>query len=97
MYALYQSGGPLLGVGETIDAACEDATLEEALLVNDLGQPVTLDEYEDFTRLYVRGIEIPGNLYLRRCTPALFHAAIDTPPARLRYIVRQDGAVTLHH
>lgn len=95
MFALYQSDGPLLGVGETIEATCEDAQLVETLVLNALGQPVDLEAYDDFARVMAPGGEVPGELYLRRCTWALFEAARDTPPPQLGYYVRGDGVVAL--
>lgn len=93
MYALYQSGGLLLGVGETPEAALEDALLHEALLVNAVGEALDLDQYADYTRLAAPGLEVQGDLYLRRCSLALFEAALDTVPSNLPYHVDNAGIV----
>ena len=95
MFALYQSGGALLGVGETAAAALDDALLEEAILVNALGAAVDLDQYWDYTRVTIPGLEVSGELYLRRCTLALFEAAYDAVPSALRYYTRTDGYLDL--
>ena len=95
MFALYQSAGVLLGVGETEDAALDDALLEEALLVNALGEEVDVDQYYDYTRVTTPGLEVDGELYLRRCTLAVFEAARDAVPSALRYYTRTDGYLDL--
>ena len=95
MFALYQSGGVLLGVGETVDAALDDALPEEAALVNALGEAVDLDQYYDYTRVTAPGLEVEGELYLRRCTLALFEAARNAVPSSLRYYTRDDGYLDL--
>ena len=95
MFALYQSGGALLGVGETEDAALDDALLEEALLVNAFGEAIDLDQCDDYTRITTPGLEVDGELYLRRCTLALFEAARDAVPSALGYYTRTDGYLEL--
>jgi len=91
MYAIYQSGGLLLGVGESIDAAIEDARWEETLMVNALGEPLDVDRYADYTRITTPGLEITGELYLRRCSLALFEAARDAVPSNVTYHVDDQG------
>ena len=93
MYALYQSGGRLLGVGETMDAALQDARWEEAMMVNALGEPLDVDRSEDYTRVTTPGLEVAGELYLRRCSLALFEAARDIVPSSMAYHVDEHGVV----
>ncbi len=99
MYILYQAGGPIWGVGET-KAHCLDDASEQAAL---LGVPLAADgmvldveeDFLDFTRLSVPGLEMDGELYLRRCTLALWDALQGargaSPPCR--YVVCADGVV----
>ena len=97
MYAIYQSGWRLLGVGETVDAALDDARLEEAFLLNAIGEPVDADQYTNYTRLAAPGLEVEGDLYMRRCSLALFEAARDTVPSSLPYHVDAHGVVQKGH
>ena len=80
-FALYQSGGPLLGVGETIDACLEHKLqwlITSPALMDDLGElitPATL-QYTDCTADHPPPgtCELTGALYLRRATTALRQA-----------------------
>ena len=97
MYAIYQSDGRLLGVGETVDDAMEDARLEETCLLNATGSPVDADQYTNYTRFAAPGLEVEGDLYMRRCSLALFEAARDTVPSSLPYHVDAHGVVQKGH
>ena len=93
MYAVYQSEGALLGVGETIDDALGDARWEETMMSNALGEPIDIDIYTDYTQMTAPGLEVAGEIYVRRCELALFEAARDTVPSSVPYHVNAFGVV----
>lgn len=99
MFCLYQSGGTLLGVGETINQVLEDARgyLEgKPGLLDELGVPLDVEEYMDFTRVAEPGLEVTGELYLRRCSLALFEEAYTTPDrSAVPYHIWDNGVVGL--
>ena len=97
MYAIYQSGWRLLGVGETVDAALDDARLEETFLLNATGEPMDVEQYTNYTRFAAPGLEVEGDLYMRRCSLSLLEAARDAVPSSLQYHVDAHGVVQKGH
>ncbi len=102
MYVLYQAGGPLLGIGESVDealAAAEAALDERAVpLLDALGGVLTAEDATDLTRSSAPpgGLEVPDNLYVRRGTYALWVAAWQAGAREeVAYQVGQDGVVRL--
>ena len=100
MFVLYQAYGPILGVGDTKNACLDDAegyTMEQdtPLLGSDGTLLEVTEDYLDFTRLTVAGLEQEGELYLRRCTPPLgaYLQLSTTERSCVLYAVRADGLV----
>jgi hypothetical protein len=100
MYCLYQSSGPLLGVGEWTDQAIEDGThyaeTHNLHLMDELGFPVWPDDCTDLTTLTDGVVEVGGDIYLRRCSLALYEEAYTAPDrSTLAYTIGADGVVRL--
>ena len=93
LYAVYQSEGALLGVGETVYEALEDARWDETMMGNALGEPIDFDTYTNYTRMTAPGLEVAGEIYVRRCALVLFEAARDTVPSSVPYHVNAVGVV----
>ena len=99
MFALYQSNGLLYAVAETIDgclASFEGYLADHPAPLGDDGRALGAEDYLDFTSLQTPGLEVPGELYLRRCTLALFAASTEADVPLLPYGVQDNGIVTLN-
>ena len=79
--------------------ALEDArhTVADLLpLVNDVGLPLHVEHYDDFSGGVTPILEEPGELYMRRCTMALWEAALETTHRPgVPYTVTPEGMVHL--
>lgn len=99
MFALYQSGGPLLGVGDTVDQCLEEARAyltDKPFLLDDDGMPLDVAMYEDRTTIPTTTLEIDGELYVRRTSQAVADA-MQAPGlhGEVRYTIAPDGRVQL--
>lgn len=100
MFALYQKDGALLGVGESPDQARDDAEhyveTTKMMLMDELGSRLQPDDAVDLTTMLESVLEVARELYLRRCSLALYEEAYTTPDrSTLAYTIGADGVVRL--
>ena len=100
MYCLYQATGALLGVGESPDQAREDAEhyveTTKMMLMDELGSRLQPDDAVDLTTILDSVFEVTSELYLRRCSLALYEEVYTAPDrSTLAYTMGADGVVRL--
>ena len=100
MYAIYQASGALLGVGEFPDQAREDAEhyveTTKMMLMDELGSRLHPDDAVDLTTIAESVLEVASELYLRRCSWALYEETYTAPDrSTLAYTIGADGVARL--
>jgi hypothetical protein len=83
----------ILGIGETVEEVLENAEqwLDHPPCLAEDGTPLTSRAIHDYTRADSPHGEVHGDLYIRRCTPAL--AALVQQYGPTPFILRQDGVL----
>jgi hypothetical protein len=100
MYCLYQCHGALLGVGESPDQARDEAEhyveTAQMMLMDELGYRLGADDAVDLTTIAESVLEVTSELYLRRCSLALYEETYTAPDrSTLAYTIGSDGVVRL--
>ena len=81
-----------------LDAALDDARdrWPDGHVLSEIGEPLTFDQYTDYSPVTTPGLEVAGELYVRRCTLMLFEAShAQAGPLGLDWHVSPEGRATL--